>query len=176
MSTASSTGRHSWLPRYRNLNESVILTEAKDLLSRRWFGRPMLPVLYYDVSQTFERRLRPRSFLATIRAGVPNRRQSRRQHGANSLHQQDQTTAKKQQPQGPLRGHHGGLAPTRSSRKKVAGDRAAARIGRHGQAKTPYADCRLGDFVNTISNTSSPAPTTIALSATLKAGHWYWPI
>ena len=39
-----------------------------------------------------------------------------------------------------------------------------------------YADCCLGDFVNTISNTSRPAPTTIALSATLKAGHWCWPI
>jgi hypothetical protein len=33
------------------------------------------------------------------------------------------------------------------------------------------ADCWLGDFANTISNTSKPAPTTIALSATLKAGH-----
>ena len=33
-----------------------------------------------------------------------------------------------------------------------------------------------GAFTNKISNTSSPAPTTIALSATLNAGHWYDPI
>src|SRR5258708_29101602 len=40
--------------------------------------------------------------------------------GSNSLHQQDQTTAKEQQPQRPLCSHHGGVAPTRSSRKKVS--------------------------------------------------------
>ncbi len=39
-----------------------------------------------------------------------------------------------------------------------------------------YADWWVGDFVNKISNTSNPAPTTIALSATLKAGHWCGPI
>jgi hypothetical protein len=39
-----------------------------------------------------------------------------------------------------------------------------------GRAGRRHADCWLGDFVNIrISNTSSPAPTTIALSATLKA-------
>jgi len=41
---------------------------------------------------------------------------------------------------------------------------------------TIHADCWLGDLVNTISNTSRQAPTTIALSATLKAGHWCGPI
>jgi predicted transcriptional regulator len=34
-----------------------------------------------------------------------------------------------------------------------------------------HADCWVGDFVKTISNTSNPAPITIALSAKLKAGH-----
>ena len=38
-----------------------------------------------------------------------------------------------------------------------------------------YADSWLGDLVNKISKTSRSAPTTIALSATLKAGHWCWP-
>src|SRR5207248_9063349 len=39
-----------------------------------------------------------------------------------------------------------------------------------------YADfSAAGVFANRISNTSSPAPTTIALSATLNAGHWYDP-
>ena len=40
-----------------------------------------------------------------------------------------------------------------------------------------YADLTwAGGLTNRISMTSRPAPATIALSATLKAGHWYWPM
>ena len=38
--------------------------------------------------------------------------------------------------------------------------------------QSAHAVVWVGDFANRISNTSSPAPTTIALSAKLKTGHW----
>jgi hypothetical protein len=67
----------------------------------------------------------PATFLAPITSRTSgqasrNRQSNRRQHGSNSLHEQDETTAKEQRPQRPFCGHHGGVAPTRSGGKKVA--------------------------------------------------------
>jgi hypothetical protein len=74
--------------------------------------------------------------------------------------------------------------PFGSAQGKLRTLRFTKEVGDEGNVPRPnwlggnwvYVDLSCaGDLVNRISMTSKPAPTTMALSATLKAGHWYWP-